>query len=58
MQFHGRPGRYDGAEREARAARRGVFAASDPLPPRAFRTLHGSCYPKHTDRHASAVAGR
>ena len=58
MRFRGRPGRYDVAEREARAARRGVFAATDPLPPRAFRALHGSCYPTPADRQASAVAGR
>lgn len=58
MRFRGRPGRYDAEEREARATRRGVFAASDPLPPRAFRDMHGSCYPALAERHVSAVAGR
>lgn len=43
--FRGRPGPYAPEEREARAARRGLFAAPDPLSPRRFRISHGSCYP-------------
>lgn len=58
MRFRGRPGRYGSDEREARAARRGVFAETNPLPPRAFRDLRGSCYPPPADRHAAAPAGR
>ena len=45
--YRGRPGRYAAQEREARAARRGLFAATDPLPPRRFRQLHGSCHLPH-----------
>ncbi len=56
MRFRGRPGRYDAEEREARAARRGVFAAPDPLPPRTFRDMHGSCYPHPAEGHGPAVA--
>lgn len=43
--YRGKPGPYAREEREARDARRGVFAAPDPLPPRHFRRIHGSCYP-------------
>ena len=43
--YRGKPGPYAREEREARDARRGVFAAPDPLPPRQFRRIHGSCYP-------------
>ena len=45
--YRGRPGRYAAQEGEARAARRGLFAATDPLPPRRFRQLHGSCHLPH-----------
>lgn len=43
--YRGRPGPYAREEREARAARRGVFAHDDPQPPRSFRRAHGSCHP-------------
>ncbi len=56
--YRGREGRYAAQEREARVERRGVFAVNDPLPPRAFRQLHGSCYLPRADQGASAVAGR
>jgi endonuclease YncB( thermonuclease family) len=57
MRFRGRPGRYDAAEREARAARRGVFTEPNPLPPRVFRHQHGSCFPTAADRQACAARG-
>lgn len=41
--YRGRPGPYAGAERAARAARLGVFADPQAVPPRAFRQAHGSC---------------
>lgn len=43
--FRGRSGPYAQEEAAARAARRGIFAAPDPQPPRSFRRTHGSCYP-------------
>lgn len=43
--FRGRPGPYASEENAARAARRGLFADDDPLPPRVFRRTWGSCYP-------------
>jgi len=36
-------GPYARQEREARAARRGLFAAADPVEPWRFRRVHGSC---------------
>lgn len=45
--YRGQPGPYAREEGEARAARRGLFAATDPLPPRSFRHARGSCYPAH-----------
>lgn len=43
--YRHRPGPYAREERAARSAQRGLFAATDPLPPRSFRHAHGSCYP-------------
>jgi micrococcal nuclease len=43
---HGRVGNlgpYGAQERQARAARRGVFASREVMEPRAFRKMHGSC---------------
>lgn len=40
---HGVPGPYASEEREARAARRGLFADPAPLLPRDFRRAHGPC---------------
>lgn len=37
------PGPYAPEEAEARAARRGLFAAATPEPPRDFRRRHGPC---------------
>lgn len=48
--FRGRPGRYDAAEAQARAARRGVFAEADPVEPRVFRRRHGPCSPPPSPR--------
>ena len=36
-------GRYATQEREARKARRGLFAEALPVEPRAFRKAHGAC---------------
>jgi len=42
--FQGRAGRYDEAQQQAQAQRRGVFSrAATPLTPRQFRKLHGAC---------------
>lgn len=38
-------GPYQALEAEARAARRGLFAAADPMPPDVFRRWHGPCGP-------------
>lgn len=45
VRYRGRSGPYTREERAARAARRGVFATPDAMPPRSFRRQHGSCYP-------------
>jgi endonuclease YncB( thermonuclease family) len=37
-------GPYAKEQREARQARRGLFAQARPEPPRAFRQRHGSCH--------------
>jgi len=37
------PGPYADHERDARAARRGLFGDADALPPREFRRRHGPC---------------
>lgn len=39
---HG-PGPYAREEKEARAARRGLFAEADAIEPRRFRRIHGAC---------------
>jgi micrococcal nuclease len=36
-------GPYAELEREARSARRGLFATSEPMPPDLFRRMHGPC---------------
>lgn len=36
-------GPYDAEERQARQAQRGLFAHTDPMPPRVFRQWHGPC---------------
>jgi endonuclease YncB( thermonuclease family) len=41
--FGRRPGPYDREEEQARRARRGLFAAHRPEPPREFRRRHGPC---------------
>jgi micrococcal nuclease len=38
-----RPGPYVREEREARAARRGLFAQAAPVEPWRFRRIHGAC---------------
>jgi endonuclease YncB( thermonuclease family) len=38
-----RPGPYAREEKEARAARRGLFAEADAIEPRRFRRTHGTC---------------
>jgi micrococcal nuclease len=43
--WRGRPGMYAAEEAQARQSRLGVFAASHPESPRAFRKRHGSCHP-------------
>ncbi len=43
--WRGRPGIYAAEETRARQSRLGVFAASRPESPRAFRKRHGSCHP-------------
>ena len=43
---HGRVGNlgpYGAQEREARAARRGIFASPQAVEPRVFRKMHGQC---------------
>lgn len=41
--FKRRPGPYEPLEDQARAARRGLWAAPGPLEPRSFRRRHGPC---------------
>jgi endonuclease YncB( thermonuclease family) len=41
--YKGNPGPYVAEEREARAARRGLFADRSPTEPRVFRKQHGPC---------------
>ena len=42
--FQGRAGRYDEAQQQAKAQRRGVFSqAGTPLTPRQFRKRYGAC---------------
>lgn len=41
--FHRSLGVYAAQERAARAARRGLFSAADPVEPGAFRKAHGPC---------------
>jgi endonuclease YncB( thermonuclease family) len=41
--YKGNPGPYVAEEREARAARRGLFAERSPTEPRVFRKQHGPC---------------
>ncbi|MDH5539450.1 MAG: thermonuclease family protein, partial [Rhizobacter sp.] len=41
--FARRPGPYAQQQREARAARRGLFADADAIEPRLFRRQHGAC---------------
>lgn len=43
--YGGEGGRYLKLEREAKTARRGLFADPEALPPRLFRKRHGSCQP-------------
>ena len=43
--YHGNAGPYADEERQARVARRGVFAAPQPMLPRDFRRQHGPCEP-------------
>ena len=43
--WRGRPGMYAAEETQARQSRLGVFAASHPESPRAFRKRHGLCHP-------------
>lgn len=38
-------GPYARLEEQARSARRGLFAAADPMPPNVFRRWHGPCEP-------------
>lgn len=41
--YRGDPGPYAVEEQAARRARRGLFAAADPVEPRDFRRRHGPC---------------
>lgn len=41
--FRGRPAPYADLQASARAARRGLWAAAQPVEPRRFRRLHGPC---------------
>lgn len=41
--YRDRPGPYADQEQAARVARRGLFAAPEPMPPRDFRRMHGAC---------------
>ena len=41
--YRGRPGLYAAEEAAARRARRGIFAAREPVPPARFRQRHGPC---------------
>jgi endonuclease YncB( thermonuclease family) len=41
--YRDRPGPYAQQEQAARVARRGLFAAPEPMLPRDFRRVHGAC---------------
>ena len=43
--YRHQPGPYQALQEQARAARRGLWAADRPLEPRDFRRLHGPCTP-------------
>lgn len=43
VDFRGRAGPYEKFEQQARQARRGLWAARDPMEPRNYRRNHGRC---------------
>ena len=43
--YRQQPGPYDALQAQAREARRGLWAAAQPLEPRAFRRMNGPCTP-------------
>lgn len=43
--FRWHPGRYADAQRQAQAARAGLWAQNQPMSPRDFRSRHGPCPP-------------
>lgn len=44
--YRRQPGPYEALELQAREAKRGLWAAAQPLAPRDFRRLHGPCTPE------------